>query len=403
MGFRESILAGKKLVREAIQSGQYIPGSSGWTINRDGTAEFADLTIRSSDGSGATVEIENGKAIFTAANGWQIIVDPTNNLPVIYFKDGDGDEAGAINATGDNARSGLNVSSGPFADGVVPDYRWVTFMGEGTTTNSWQALRTRDSDTSVLNGGFLFLDRDTAQMAVIDTADPTVQTLLQIEKGVAIFDEARVFVSARPATQPAFRVDVADPGHTGFMVHVQREGSAKFTVDKDGNVGALGDLACFGSVFVNGVDQGRGLKDFAAITASAPTVTTTETVGITSGTTTFMNGRAYEVSVRAWVQSTIASDTVQTRLRKTNATGQQLFDTFRTALINGANTQSSIQYSTIIRNVSGAAIVAELAVTYFRASGTGNVLLGGNAVNPSWIRIKDIGPATDYPSTVALT
>jgi hypothetical protein len=40
VGFRSSILAGINLVREAIQSPDYQPGVSGWSIKRDGSVEF---------------------------------------------------------------------------------------------------------------------------------------------------------------------------------------------------------------------------------------------------------------------------------------------------------------------------------------------------------------------------
>lgn len=263
MTFQNSILAGVTLIREAIQSQNYQAGTEGWTVNADGTAEFADLTIRSSDGSGATVEIENGRATFTAANGWQIIIDPTNDLPIIYFRDGDGDEAGAINATGDNTRSGLNVSSGPFTDGPITDYRWVTFMGESSVNNSWNTLRTRDSDPDSYNGGWIFLDRDTMQVGVVDSTDATVNTLVQVEEGIALVDEARLHVSARPSSLPAFRVDVATAGHTGWLLHLQREGSAKFTIDKDGNVTALGNLVTGGQIQATG-----NITSFADMNAS---------------------------------------------------------------------------------------------------------------------------------------
>jgi hypothetical protein len=44
--FRNSILAGLKLVRDAIQSTNFITGVSGWSINKDGTAEFLNVVIR---------------------------------------------------------------------------------------------------------------------------------------------------------------------------------------------------------------------------------------------------------------------------------------------------------------------------------------------------------------------
>lgn len=46
MTFTNSILAGETLVRDSIKSENYVAGASGWTINRDGTSEFSDSTIR---------------------------------------------------------------------------------------------------------------------------------------------------------------------------------------------------------------------------------------------------------------------------------------------------------------------------------------------------------------------
>jgi hypothetical protein len=46
-GFSNSILGGaSKLIRAAIQSPNYVPATTGWTINKDGSAEFNNLTIR---------------------------------------------------------------------------------------------------------------------------------------------------------------------------------------------------------------------------------------------------------------------------------------------------------------------------------------------------------------------
>jgi hypothetical protein len=47
MPFGNPIIGGQsKLIREAIQSPNYLPGISGWSINRDGTAEFASGSFR---------------------------------------------------------------------------------------------------------------------------------------------------------------------------------------------------------------------------------------------------------------------------------------------------------------------------------------------------------------------
>lgn len=45
--FTNPILAGRTLIREAIQSPDYVPGVSGWCIRRDGSAEFNAGTFRS--------------------------------------------------------------------------------------------------------------------------------------------------------------------------------------------------------------------------------------------------------------------------------------------------------------------------------------------------------------------
>jgi hypothetical protein len=46
-GFGNAVVGGaSNLIRRAIRSPNYVPGVSGWTINKDGSAEFADLTIR---------------------------------------------------------------------------------------------------------------------------------------------------------------------------------------------------------------------------------------------------------------------------------------------------------------------------------------------------------------------
>lgn len=46
MPFRNPIVAGLTLIRAAIKSPNYSAGVSGWTINRDGSAEFNDVTAR---------------------------------------------------------------------------------------------------------------------------------------------------------------------------------------------------------------------------------------------------------------------------------------------------------------------------------------------------------------------
>lgn len=54
MGFANAVVGGITLVRAAIRSPNYVTGVSGWTINRDGSAEFQDMLIRGVFEAGGT-------------------------------------------------------------------------------------------------------------------------------------------------------------------------------------------------------------------------------------------------------------------------------------------------------------------------------------------------------------
>lgn len=64
MGFRNPILGGGgALVRPAIKSPGYVAGSTGWSVNRDGTAEFSDVIVRG-EFSGTTYEVTTAGLFF---------------------------------------------------------------------------------------------------------------------------------------------------------------------------------------------------------------------------------------------------------------------------------------------------------------------------------------------------
>lgn len=58
-GFKNAVVAGVKLIREAIQSPNYVTGVSGWTINKDGSAEFSNATLRGGSVTGPRVVVGN--------------------------------------------------------------------------------------------------------------------------------------------------------------------------------------------------------------------------------------------------------------------------------------------------------------------------------------------------------
>lgn len=71
MGFTNPIIGGADvLVREAIRSPNFVTGVSGWSINRDGSAEFNDAIFRGDvhviDANGSRVDIEPGPSLGAA-------------------------------------------------------------------------------------------------------------------------------------------------------------------------------------------------------------------------------------------------------------------------------------------------------------------------------------------------
>jgi hypothetical protein len=86
-GASNSILAGQgTLIRQMIQSPNYVAGVSGWTINKDGSAEFNNLTIRGTFAGTDFVINANGIFFYSGvpANG-NLILALTNSAGVDAF------------------------------------------------------------------------------------------------------------------------------------------------------------------------------------------------------------------------------------------------------------------------------------------------------------------------------
>lgn len=90
MPFRDPIVAGDTLVRDAIESEGFLTGVTGWSIGRDGDAEFNDATFR------GTIE-----AVGSGQNRIRIIVQ--SGIPTIEFRNADG-ELTYVDVTNDQFR-----------------------------------------------------------------------------------------------------------------------------------------------------------------------------------------------------------------------------------------------------------------------------------------------------------
>ncbi|MDX3343497.1 hypothetical protein PV409_36670 [Streptomyces sp. ME02-6979.5a] len=219
--------------------------------------------FHSDDGAGGLVDIESGTVVTTAATGWKILIDPTQAFPVLDFLNDAGITAGSINAMGDSTRPGLVLSSGPFTDGAVTDWRWATRSGADGADNGWRTGRFRESDLNTILGGYINLAPDRATVAWIDTDNSATNTILQITQGVFTFDEGR-FVIDPPVSSNSSLWIVAKSGHTGRLIRAQVNSVDQFVVTAAGAVTAAGQIsapsfAATGAVTAGGALSGNTL------------------------------------------------------------------------------------------------------------------------------------------------
>jgi hypothetical protein len=188
--------------------------------------------------------------------------------------------------------------------------------------------------------------------------------------------------------------EVSDPGLEVRLRMVASSKSATLTANGFFNVVTP-------SFQTNGVDRGKGIKNYANAVASTA-LAAVETVGITSGNVTFELNRAYRVTLHYQGAGNTAGDQIGFRVRRTNLAGNSLFDTLKTHDLKVANDIVNGESSAIFTNQTGAALATVLVGTVYRAAGAGNVQWFANAANPTWIQIEDIGAASDYPGAKAL-
>ena len=190
MVFTNSILAGETLVRDSIQSEGYVTGSTGWSINRDGTAEFSDIVSRGSliagPNPGQHIEINGDQypgeiAFFSGSADEQI--------PGRIFPNDPGGNVGAVTMRSpnlfDDVQSNVaEISLEGFDDGftvasIEADAARLTASGEvrfvGDTVKMGQF--TPDLDLVVrLN--------DTSTFVVIENEDETWNNIARVNSWV---------------------------------------------------------------------------------------------------------------------------------------------------------------------------------------------------------------------------
>lgn len=158
MPFKNPIVAGLELIRNAIRSPNYEASTSGWSINKDGTAEFLDVLIRgdflAGILAGAHVAIDGDTGVITieGTTGDVIEIDPTEINPVIKFYSNDGTNFAFINQPAtSNVHASLGLNSGQYlpADTIARTIR--TWLDSQTDTGRYEVI---NANTQLKAGGY---------------------------------------------------------------------------------------------------------------------------------------------------------------------------------------------------------------------------------------------------------
>jgi hypothetical protein len=192
MPFGNSILAGTELIREAIRSANYEAGTSGWSINRAGTAEFQDLIAR-----GALI----ATSLKTAATGRRIEVNPEQySARAILFFPNIGTAYGAIFMRDDTdvltfagllsalSRTGI-IRSGPAlgaldygVDGTVPMSTFTVSANSAVMSGAVSVIRADQRQSigaGVRSNRFVWLDTSGNEMpgTILECRFNTITTI----------------------------------------------------------------------------------------------------------------------------------------------------------------------------------------------------------------------------------
>ncbi|MFD7224838.1 hypothetical protein ACFV9P_28120 [Streptomyces sp. NPDC059892] len=143
---------------------------------------------------------------------------------------------------------------------------------------------------------------------------------------------------------------------------------------------------------------------YDAITSNSSATTTTEIVALTSSPVTFRTGRAYRISLKCAVQTSVAADRVTVRLRKLNSGGAVYIEIPHLVIPAATPANQLAESSVVASNDTGTDISTALALTIVRNNGTGNVLIAGSgAAFVGHILIENYGASSDFPNSRAIT
>lgn len=265
--FENPLTAGTVLVREQVQSQDYVPGVSGWVIRADGSAEFFNVFIRGSATDPAIVVGPDNEP--------QVVIYNTGVNGVVEFPTNDADESsparlGSVvyNQGGPTERIALEIQ-GPALD--VDDNRLILQLNTARADSSTPAnIQVFDGVTQNL---VLFMDNNRVQVnealqvtpedndtnipLFVDGLPPGGTSIATIRRDgsnvLNIPNEGNLQVSPTVASAASALFVNAPAAHTGRIIRGQLNGADRFTVEPNGDTAVAGSLTA--ANFASGTAQ----------------------------------------------------------------------------------------------------------------------------------------------------
>lgn len=343
-GFSNPVFGGGTLIRPALQSPNYVAGVSGWTVKRNGDAEFNNLTIR-------------GQFL-----GADFIIN----------------------------------SSGIFLYSGTPAL--------GNMTGSWASVAGLDAFGNAYPAGFKIYS--TFGTLTLSPVDGSLQSIGSGGSIVQIFDGSMTWQG--PGDSDQALIDQNNRGTTNGSLTLFGGGTnasdqsaylglVTKTVGNDPLIQFANSAGGQASLVNETIDMGRGVQSQVSITANVSGITTTEVVLMTLPSMTYKNNRAYKVTLWGLSQSTTASTYFLYRLRKGSAstTGTIYKDQMRVPTLSTASTNGAVSLVFTLVNTSGADITTAVTWTGSVAAGTG--IFAASAGNVAQATVEDCGLASQWP------
>jgi hypothetical protein len=250
--FENPLTAGTVLVREAIQSQNYNPGSAGWIVEADGDAEFNDVTIRGGTVVSGTSLYYNGAPAagnLTLSLASTAGVDPFGNTypagyawhngaDVIYAQDTSGNVtvgSTAANSALINPADGEHIIQANDADGDLAfnlnaNTGAITLLQNGLNTYVLLPTSLNNNSTS---GGIAF-----GSISAAGQEPTTTQVANSARVGLNNAGVGLNLLSPAPATTGNRALVQLAPAASGFtpLVQVRTPGSTSCDLSVTGSV-----------------------------------------------------------------------------------------------------------------------------------------------------------------------